>query len=407
VSEESSLRTTAALGALAVPVIAGLTRVGGGRWFHAVLAASLLTFHPLHLLWSMTAETNVPSVTFLLAGLAGILAFLQTSSTAAALLAAGGLGVAAAIRPELWLTFVPAAGVLLLGNRARRIPLWRVGILALGPILGALPGVLSRDAFLVHRGGPILQSSYLIANLREWLGNSGEGGLLSAVLLGGAVAGGVVSIMRGRWAASTLLLGTTLLVSGFVLLYYPPSGFYARTMLGAIAPGAALAALAIPTRPGPVSWLSALVALALSTASARYSWHLRDALLRVPTTQRWETVLPGAAQMVHLPADALVIAEWPTVLTATTDLNVMPTSKALASGIEALARESERRPVYLLCDMFCEPHFSGGDELSSCQRIAARFSSEQVVSVGVPDRNYGLFKLKGLAPSGEPGVPCP
>jgi hypothetical protein len=407
VGEDTALRTTALLGALAVPAIAVLTRLAGGRWFHAALAASLLTFHPIHLTWSMTAETNVSSVTFLLLGLAGVLALSQTGSWAAVLLAAGGLGVAAAIRPELWLAFVPAFATILVRRSAARIPWRKIGVLAFGAVLGGLPGMLSRDAFLVHSGGPILQTSYLVANVRAWWGSPSDGGTLSAVVFAAGALGAIVCAVRGRGDASAVLAVTTLLVGGFVLLYYPPSGFYARTMLGALAPGAVLAALVIPSRPGVFSWAGAALALALSAATAHGSWLLRDSFLNVRMTQRWETVLPDATGMVKLPAEAVVLAEWPTILTATTELKVMPTGKALSDGIDALAEEASHRPVYLLCDMFCEKHFGGADAPSACQRIAERFKSEQLVSVGGPDRNYGLFRLKGLAAPGEPGIPCP
>src|SRR5207245_11590906 len=100
-SDAAAFTTSGVLGALCIP-LAGITALlGGGRWHHALLAAFIVAVHPLHILWSATAETNVAATALVLAGLIGAVLYIRASAWAPALLAAGGFGSAGAMRPEL------------------------------------------------------------------------------------------------------------------------------------------------------------------------------------------------------------------------------------------------------------------------------------------------------------------
>lgn len=392
VRDSTALETSLLLGVLATPAAAFALRAAGGTWAQALLAALILAVHPLHVVWSATAETNVAAVTFLLLGLGGVLACLQQPSVVWALVGAGGLGVAAAIRPELWLAFLPA--LVLVWMRERR----SAQVLAMGAGLAFLPGLASREAFLVHNRGALFAWRSIGENAGQWAGATHEGGLLSAALVLVAAVLGVAQLLGTRQRPSLLLAATSTGLAAFVLVYYPPAGFCARTMLGAVAPAALALALALRPR-----WL---LALAAGAVVALWPWR-EDIAQHIPETQRIETQLPDMVNDLRLPAGSLVLAEWPTVLGANTDLRVMSIARALRGGGDALDRLAKQRPLFLACDMFCEPGFGGSEVPPACPHLLRDFDLEPLRTVGGPHRNYGLFRILGrsAAPIDRPICP--
>ncbi len=377
VSEHVAMVTSAVLGSCAAPLAAAAVRAAGGRWHHAIVAGILLAVHPVDVQWSATAETNAAAVTFLVGGFAGVL----RRSTAVAI---GGLGLAAAIRPELWLAFVPVVIVE---------PRWR---LAVGAAAALFPGYVARSTYAVSGRGELLRWSSTGPNLRLWLTTPGEAGWLSALVVAAGCLGAIV-LVRSRDARAAIVLGgAALLIGPFVLCYYPPVGFYSRTMLGAVAPAAVLAALALPGR------LAASIVVALLLG---FSWTHREELARAPETQAAETALAERASEAGLGADAMIVAEWPTVLNATTALHTMTASRAMADPAR-LDAEIARRPVYLACDMYCEPRFGGSMDASACRRVLDRYELASAETVGGPRRAYGLFRIIGPARAGA-RPPCP
>jgi hypothetical protein len=336
-------------------------------------------------------------VTFLLCGLTGALLFLQAPSIASGALAGGGLGAAAAVRPELWLAFAPVLLWVALQVRREGRPALGGALVVVGAVLGALPGIASRHAFSVHSKGELFRWENLVENTRAWF--FGSAGPLTVGLTIGALVGAGVSWRRGRREVALVLGGTALSVALFVLSYYPPAGFYDRTMLGAVAPAAVLAAMALPGATGG-SVLAGFLAMALLTSG----WRSRGRYAEVPETQLLETALPEVAHEVNWPKDALILAEWPTVLRATTTLPVMATSSALDNHLDELI---SRRPVFLTCDMFCEAGFAGGDPTSACRRVLDNYSVELVRTIGGPHRDYGFFRIVGRTPRGTKPLPCP
>jgi hypothetical protein len=408
VREAVAFQTSAVLGALAAPLAAAVTRLAGGRWHHAWLAAAILAVHPLHVLWSGTAETNTASTALLLAGLAGVLSRGRDRSLAGALLAAGGLGVAAAVRPELWLAFLPTLALTVWWWR-KQPPFWQGGVIILiGAVLGALPGYAARSIYLVHSKGALFEWANVQENLQLWLTNQGEAGWLSGALVAAAMLAVPVAIWRRQWAPAALLGATAVFVGAFAIFYYPPEGFYARTMLGAVVAGVPLAVLLLPgTRACGLLWAGRALALGGIVLCVQLARSSAETLQRVPGTQRSETELPDLTREVAWPANAIVLAEWPTVLAATTELRVMSTSKALAGGAGQLLKQAQSQPTYLLCDMFCETGFQGGIDTSACGRLLGLADLEEVRTTPGGARNYGVFRVLGPATPGRPRAACP
>jgi len=103
--------------------------------------------------------------------------------------------------------------------------------------------------------------------------------------------------------------------------------------------------------------------------------------------------MASSLESARLPPDALVLAEHPSVLALSGDLEVMATGYALAAGSGRLVETIRRRPVFLLRDMYCEPGFEGNDGIASCGRVLAGFELEPFMTIGLHERSYGLYRL--------------
>jgi hypothetical protein len=213
---------------------------------------------------------------------------------------------------------------------------------------------------------------------------------------------GLYQAVRRGWRAPAILLGgTTLLIGGFVLFYYPPAGFYSRTMLGAMAPAAVLAGLYLPDRRPMQAMVGALV---VTGVFGGWVWSARELWAPVSDSQLAETRLVAVSQ--SLSANALILAEQPTVLRATTDRHPMLLSQLAERPqlLEGMIAHSDH--VYLACDMFCEPHF-GGEDSSACAKVLRNFVVEPEAVVPGQHRNYGLYRLvrKSETPIENPVCP--
>jgi hypothetical protein len=107
-----------------------------------------------------------------------------------------------------------------------------------------------------------------------------------------------------------------------------------------------------------------------------------------------------------VPAGALVVAEWPTVVNATTDLQTISATRAMQDTAK-LDAELLRRPVFLACDMFCEPRYGGNDSPPACRQLLDRYELAPAETVGGPHRAYGFFRITGPAKPGEHHAICP
>ena len=68
---------------------------------------------------------------------------------------------------------------------------------------------------------------------------------------------------------------------------------------------------------------------------------------------------------------------------------------------------SAGRPVYFLCDMYCEPQFQAGATAPLCDAMFERFVLTPVVEETLHSRTYGLYRISGPA-SGDPAPrECP
>lgn len=105
ISNWVALYASSVLGALTVfPVFFFSSLVTGSRLI-SLLAASLLAFHPLHLYWSGSAETNVPTLFFVMLSLCFMLMYFRKPDKSLLWLASASVGFASQFRQESYFLF--------------------------------------------------------------------------------------------------------------------------------------------------------------------------------------------------------------------------------------------------------------------------------------------------------------
>lgn len=405
VSDLTAIHLTTVLGSLSVPIAAMCTRDLGGTRLQSLLAAILVAFYPTHVLWSATAETNVAGAFFVLLALWGLVRVQRDGPWPALLLAASSLCVASAVRPETAWMFFPAALVVLAarkttpstrwrfaalvlvlaaaGAMAAIAPMWRLnveiahgaGFLALGRVtesLRALPGpTLAFHALLV-----VLASCAFI----------GHRSLLAAATFGAGLAQMLVALAFHQFADRLLLSGAIALVP--LAAMFP--GLWMETSTGRswrefFAPAVTLLA---------VAWIAVLARRNVDSA------HL-------PESQVLETSVPSLVRNSVQSDSALVVAEMPAVVAHASAAPVMATETALSHGAAALVAVAEQRPVYFVCDMYCEAGFGGGTGPAACSSALRDLELERVSVTALHGRRYGIYRVRGERKSEAPVRACP
>jgi len=373
VSDTAAIGFCAFLGILSILLAAACARLAGGGWLHALAAAVTMAVFPSHVSWSATAETSVPAAAGLLAGMCGVLLFLKNNRIEAALLAMGGLTLSAAVRPELLVAAVPAGLLMLLLKK--RIGYIGAGLLLAGILFAIFSMVsmwkLNREIYggAFFSPGNIFKSPAALFEV-PWFGAV----YLLIFVLGAAGA----ASKRGRPA---VLLGGAALLGIVTLLAF--ERFAGRMMIAPVALLVPLAVFAGDWGRRRFLWIAGIVVIGLSVPGLLTASRPSD-------TQVLETRLSMAVAGHSLEENALIIAEYPAVLTSHN--NVMATDRALAGDLDLLLG---RRPVYFLKDMYCEEGFEGADKPVACWRILKNFGLSPVAEVEAPGRVYGLYRLSG------------
>jgi hypothetical protein len=373
VSDMAAIGFCAFLGILSILLAAACARLAGGGWLHALSAAVIMAVFPSHVSWSATAETGVPAAAALLAGMCGVLLFLKNNRIEAALLAMGGLTLSATVRPELLVAVIPA--VVLMALMKKRIGYIGTGLLLVGILFAIFSMVsmwkLNREIY----GGAFFSLGNIFKSPAALFEVPGYGAVYLLLITLGALG---AAVLRRRPAV--LLGGAAFL--GIVTLF----AFERCAERMMIAPAALLiplTAFAGDWTKRRFPWVVAIVVIGVSVPGLMTASRPSD-------TQVLETRLSIAVAGRSLEKDALIVAEYPAVLTSHD--NVMATDRALAGDLAGLI---ERRPAYFLKDMYCEEGFEGADKPIACGRISMSFELKPVVEVEAPGRVYGLYRLSG------------
>lgn len=396
------------LGALTVALVAVAARCAGAGWWPSVIAAALLAIHPIHIAWSATGETNVPAAAALLAGMCGALVYLRTGRLCGAALAVSGLGLSTAIRPESASAALAAAVVLALAAaspRRRRVSVGgAIAVVTGGAAVTALRLWSMNEAI---SGGSFLAIRNIASNLSAVAGSPRLRVYALVVLL---ALGGAAVVARSSQQAVAWLLACTALVGALVTLAY--DRFHERMLLGSLVCLLPLAAFVFDAR-FPIAemarWRRLVRPLAALAVVLLTLWLSRDDLAAVPgptEPQILETRIAARVAELSLPADALFIAEKPPVLAASGMRHVMTTERALSNVQQLRARIGGDRPIYFLCDMFCEPEFQTGS-VPACSQMFENFALSPVAEETINMRTYGLYRIGAATDDGSPSRRCP
>jgi hypothetical protein len=390
------------LGSMTVFLVALAVRCAGGRWPQALLAAALLAIHPGHVAWSSTGETNVPAAALFLAGLCGALLYLRAGRASGATLAVSGLGLATAIRPELGLPGIVAGAVVARAASAAS----RSRALAGGAMV-AVCGVALASGFGLWRmnesisGGAFLSLGNLVRNAASLLQPSA---LLVHAVVPVSAACGALAILRSE-SRVVWLLACAGIVAALAVLSY--ERFDERMLLSATVALLPLSGFSLnratargERRAGGT--IRRIVAAGAIAAAATWAAALRSEGAP-PETQLLETRIAARAAAAPLDPNALLIAAQPTVLAAAGTTPAMSIETALRdrSGLEHAIESG--RPVYFLCDMYCEADFHGSTGVTPCSPFLDGFELAPVVEEALHVRTYGLYRVTGVAkPGGAP-----
>ena len=148
--------------------------------------------------------------------------------------------------------------------------------------------------------------------------------------------------------------------------------------------------------------------IAATTLAATTTWVVALRSDSVPSeTQLLETRI--AARFADAPRDptALVIAAHPAVLAASGTTPAMSIETALRDrpGLEHAIDGG--RPVYFLCDMYCEADFRGSATASPCGTVLDGFELAPVVEEALHTRRYGLYRVTAVSKRGGAPPRCP
>ena len=383
------------LGVLTVPLVALVARGAGARWWQTAAAAALLAVHPVHVEWSATGETNVSAALMLLAGVGGGLVYLSRGRSSGAALAASGLGLATAIRPENLLPALVVALFLMWAAPARRWPrrltAGLVGAVCATAAAAGLPLWLTNASI---SGGAFLSSANLLPNLRRLAEMPSAVG--DAVLLLAAIAGALSLRRTSQRQAAWLLLGAGISAAAAALVY---DRLQPRMLLGAVVCLAPLSGMFLADTARRRPWLAVLL---LAPVALPWIAALR-ATATPPETQVLETRIAARATELPRATFALFIAEQPAVLTGEGVRHVMSTQEALRDETALLDRidAAVLPPVYFLFDMYCEPDFQGATAVAQCGRFLQRFTVSPVAEEALHGRRYSIGRVTGVAAGGR------
>jgi hypothetical protein len=394
VSTESALALTSLLAACSVGLAAWLALQLAGTVWAGALTALLLAFQPVHLAWGATAETHAAATFWLLAALSGAVA--GRSRLAPSLMACAALGLAIATRPAMAVAAPGVALLLATGliGRDRGAALMGLALsCALG--IGAAAPMFALNAELL--GPDFLSLAHVDDAWGALLGaHEGLGDTVPWLVAG--LVGGVALYARSRRSDALALTVTLALLIVASLAF---ERFQVRMLTSALA-------LSCPLVVSLTQGRSAIaVGIATLLALVGFSLPGLDRALHPSETQRLETALPQRVAAANLPEGAVILAEWPEVLTPVWGPHAVRLSEVAVEGVTPIAEAAMERPIYLLCDMYCEAGFAGGQGASACADALAGLALEPVAVESLHRRTYGLYRVTGAATSDTAPVGCP
>jgi 4-amino-4-deoxy-L-arabinose transferase-like glycosyltransferase len=291
----------------------------------ALTAAFITALWPLHITWSATAETVVPSLFFVLLALVLLCVYFRTSENIVLLLASLALAITIQMRVENILA-LPLITLLFACKGFKKDMLRRNLWLALSPMVIGLLLYIPQLNLAVKSNNEIYKQAYFSAE--QIAQNIGFGvrivtldtGFWLGLLVTGIALLGFFFLLRDNKRVALFLAAWFLLFFGFYLSFVR---MQARMLM--------LPIISLVLLLG--YFLHYVRRKSLATAVMMHVFLifvLVFGILAIPEMPAYtlETRIPKIAQKI-VPKDCYIIAEWPTVLMSTTDLRVVSTRNVM------------------------------------------------------------------------------
>ena len=362
-------------------------RERAGLW-----AAALLAFFPLHIIWSHSAETNIPSVFFILFTLTALFFYQRVKDAAFLFLTSILFLLSVSMRYENVLLAFLFLIAFCPDWTASVSPGRRTWLLALiTAILLALTAMLTMISSNFFRHIPLrFTLDFYLLNIFSYtkLVSMHFALLLLAVLL-------LFSRVRSRntYGATYIVVSSFLILSVMSIPLLKES----RTVL---LPGIFLLMLAATS----VSRLSELLSYR-APATLALNWLIPVVLLiilYVSYTPLTDTENPSYLETISskqvrdaISGDCMVVAEQPVVLQPTS-LQLLPTRFALLHPDILDAAIEEGKCLYYFYDRFC---FGDGIGRSpnQCRHFLTKYATIADMKFPAQDKEYVLYRVTGIA----------
>ncbi|MFH1537607.1 MAG: glycosyltransferase family 39 protein [bacterium] len=421
VSPQAAINTSAALGAATVFAFFLLAYSVTKKERLSLAGALIFSVLPVHIRWSACAETNVASLFAIIAVMFFCFLYFESGKASLLWLCAAGLAFVCQFRPEnnfYPLLFLAGCAIFKGGKRGRIAP---AAIIPAALILAlALPNLaqisahqLFTDWIASDTGGLMTGDNWSLYNLLHnsyrygWEIFSGKLLPIPVTILAAAGAWRMCALVEKRkeflflavwfcmlWLAYFSSWMQTLQGRDrFHMSFYPIIIIFACYGFEYVAGFARRQAAGIrfPARRSPAVIMAVLVLSFIP-------WIVISRFMYADEQSRLETRLPDLAKR-DIPADYIIIANWPQILKATTDLRVIRTSDLLENP--------GNRKLLLNCDcaLFLEDKSCGPDELgkANCERVLKEFTAVPYKSYREGRVKYTFYKLSGKFPAGSTG----
>ena len=412
----SAIYTGMAIGTVSIAVLFVLAWVMTRCSACALFAAALWTFLPARLVWSATAETAVPALTFMLGALCLWRRCCDTGNRYELWSGILAWGMAVQIRPEAGMFLVLFVVSVWLWRHAESRKILAAGLgRAAATALLVLPNLLiyyrfmsARDWMAVDSGG-LAQGSNLglgnmVRNTFELLPRFWDGSMHPAALSLAAAAGFVYLVWRRRRDAAFLAAWAGLLYAFYfgsnLDFYGGTTDLFPKTKLllhfGPVLVLTASCGFCAAYwerwgRAAQVGVLSLAAALVWGWPASLASWPLRNDSRELETR-----MLADLGRLV--PEGCMLVAAAPTMAGAANRLPVVAANDFLVAGPLRPVVSAGTRCVLFLDDLSCRLGLP--DLARTCVAMKRRFSLEPFIHFSQGASRYTLYTIKPLPQAG-------
>jgi hypothetical protein len=380
------------------------------------LAATLLfSLFPISILWSGSAETNVPSMFFLLLAVFFCLLYYEQKERGLLLLASAGVAFASLFRPEFYLLFILfLIGYFLNINKEKKIKEIVLDLSVFGLIaLLTLPNLIHVMAYYASYNviesdsfGTATGSNWSLLNLINNTLTYGYEMFVSAyqpvILLPFLLIGLAYMFLKHRKELLILLSAFLLLWLFYFTSWFQTIGgrersyisFYWIISIFVVYGTYWLSKLLAGRLKNRISEKIIFLSIMVIIAICFIPGIMDKRIIFSPDSSRLlETQIPELAEK-ELPQECVILSNWPTVLASTTHLHVVEARNFLCRQSLRDDILTNNSCVLFFEDLFCATD-RGADYKVICGEMKRGFDMETYKSYSQGEYTYTFYRLTG------------